>query len=271
VIWLTVIVLYFNIVKNRKSARLPFFLAVILLLSVVGPWNMFSVSKASQTGRLRQMMEKSGVLSYGQLVIGPELMTVSNAEEIGNQIDYITEKYSYESINILKKPVPLEDLRRALGIGTSYPVPNRDDIEHLNIFNYSLSLAVDIAGYNYFVEHAYYNYADQNYTKTLLAEFKDGMTVYLNFDDRSNPEISMQVWESEFYRRSLNEAAGRIVDLYRKKGKVQLPGEDLILTDITDFYEIKIIFREISCYVYKSSDTIDYGAIKFDLFIRKTP
>lgn len=66
-IWLTLVCLY--TISGRPNIRfIPVSLSIFLLISLFGPWSMFSVSEHSQVNRLEKMLTKSGILKNGKIV-----------------------------------------------------------------------------------------------------------------------------------------------------------------------------------------------------------
>jgi hypothetical protein len=91
VFWLLGISLYM-IFTGGKSFR-PVFVsfAVVMLLSVTGPWSMFNVSDYSQKNRLEALMIKNNVLNEGKYVYDPSV-SKNNYDEMENIVMYFVTK-----------------------------------------------------------------------------------------------------------------------------------------------------------------------------------
>jgi hypothetical protein len=90
-IWLLVTSIYYLFSKQKKLASIPYLTAGFLLISIVGPWNMFAVSADSQTARLEQMLSKQGLLVGGKIVPLETNPSVNNEEytNIQSTLEYV--------------------------------------------------------------------------------------------------------------------------------------------------------------------------------------
>lgn len=66
-LWLLVMVPYFLFGRTKHFQVLPLSLGVLALLSLVGPWSMFSLSTYSQVGRLERLLTEQGILINGKI------------------------------------------------------------------------------------------------------------------------------------------------------------------------------------------------------------
>jgi hypothetical protein len=66
-VWLLSITIYMVIKKNRNLIFIPLSLAVIALLSILGPWSSFNVSYLSQKGRLMRLLNENGLIQDNKI------------------------------------------------------------------------------------------------------------------------------------------------------------------------------------------------------------
>ncbi|MFN0201862.1 MAG: DUF4153 domain-containing protein [Bacteroidia bacterium] len=71
-IWLGLVALYFTFFKQRNIILIPISLAMLALLSAIGPWGMFSMSVRSQVNRIEPLLVKYQLLKDGKLQSLPE-------------------------------------------------------------------------------------------------------------------------------------------------------------------------------------------------------
>jgi len=57
--WMTAIALYFGATRSRQIALIPVSLAVVTLLTLIGPWGMTAMSRRSQTQRLTAILDRT--------------------------------------------------------------------------------------------------------------------------------------------------------------------------------------------------------------------
>lgn len=97
-IWLTAMVFYFITSKTRNIKILPASLCILLLLSSFGPWGAFSVSENSQTGRLKQLLEKNSILVDGSIQKAKAPIPFEDAKQISSIITYLHDIHGYDRI-----------------------------------------------------------------------------------------------------------------------------------------------------------------------------
>jgi hypothetical protein len=66
-IWLTVVAVYFAVMRGENIKLIPVTLALMLGLTSFGPWGMFAVGERSQVGRLEQLLTSAGILKDGKV------------------------------------------------------------------------------------------------------------------------------------------------------------------------------------------------------------
>jgi len=78
-IWLLFVAIYFSIKRNNIKV-IPISLAVIIVLSLLGPWNIFSISKKSQSNRVKEILTNNSLLRDGKLIAIDEPRTLADEE-----------------------------------------------------------------------------------------------------------------------------------------------------------------------------------------------
>ena len=67
-IWSTLMMIFLNLNKGKNNTVLPVSLAIFALLTVIGPWNAFEISKMSQANRFLQIAAKYDLIQDGKVV-----------------------------------------------------------------------------------------------------------------------------------------------------------------------------------------------------------
>lgn len=100
--WLAVISLYFVFSKQKNIKLIPLSLFILGLLSLFGPWNVFSISHNSQFSRLEQIYTKYEMVSEGQPLAKPVGdMDKDDAREVSNIIGYLVEMDYLDKLSVL--------------------------------------------------------------------------------------------------------------------------------------------------------------------------
>ena len=171
----------FIVIKKFKMIRIiPISLAVLALLSINGPWNVFKISKANQLGRFEQLLNKNNLLENGKAKKSEKEITMEDDVEICSIMSYITDVHGYhalqpyfdqpldtlfikDSIRYYSNYDGLIQLTEILGI--EYNMYNYTRDENSFPFYYSCQYnntddALLVSGFDYYINYRsyYYNY-----------------------------------------------------------------------------------------------------------------
>ncbi len=101
--------------KRPLSLHLaPVVMAVVLVLSVVGPWSAMALSRHSQTGRLIDGLEAAGLLRDGRVVVDtagpPRELPADEYDQITSTSQYLVRHFGRDAVSPpLPEGVPLEE------------------------------------------------------------------------------------------------------------------------------------------------------------------
>ena len=92
--WLGYVSLYFIFSKQKNIRIVPLSLAIIGVLSLFGPWSVFSVSEKSQLHRLEALLIKNNIWKPGEKVTRSNKAIKSNyeSEQLRNIIEYFIDR-----------------------------------------------------------------------------------------------------------------------------------------------------------------------------------
>ncbi len=97
-IWLSFICLYFIFSKKDDIRVIPVSLLAFCVLSLVGPWSTFSVSKNSQKSRLEKLLTENGILQNGQIITHEPLLKGDPARDINNVLNYFEDREYWSAL-----------------------------------------------------------------------------------------------------------------------------------------------------------------------------
>jgi hypothetical protein len=100
-LWLAFIALYFLLSKNKNIKLIPVSLCLLAFLSSFGPWGAFSVSRHSQTSRLREFLVKNNMLFAGKFVPMKGKIPAHDNGEITSIVRYLVNTHGYSSLQSL--------------------------------------------------------------------------------------------------------------------------------------------------------------------------
>jgi len=151
-IWVTVMMLYFSIRRDRKNTFIPISLSLVVLISVLGPLSSFNISKYSQNKRLNDILRKNSMLSGMGIVKNPEI-TKEDQRQINNIIHYFASKHSLEDVKVLKDNFTTDQMEEVFGFKYQPDIWGIDSNERY--FYYGLDVfnnPIEIQDYTHYIQ-----------------------------------------------------------------------------------------------------------------------
>ncbi len=103
-VWLAGIALYYAVSRSRNIKWIPLTLAVVGIVTFIGPWSVYSVSERSQLNRLEELLASNGALVDGRvpsMEAGARMGDVPNSEwrQINDILRYLLEWHGTDGVN----------------------------------------------------------------------------------------------------------------------------------------------------------------------------
>ncbi len=176
----------FIIIKKYKMIRIiPISLAVLALLSINGPWNIFKISKSQQITRLESILTKNNLLKDGKAVKSTKEITIGDDVEICSIMTYLADVHGYKTLqpyfNVKLDTIFAKDSVRYYSnyegisklteiLGIEYNMYNYRSEENNFPFSFTCQYndsdePIKISGYDYYINYRTYYY-DYNNEKT---------------------------------------------------------------------------------------------------------
>lgn len=221
-VWLSVICLY--TISGRDNIRfIPMSLAFVLLVSLFGPWSMFSVSERSQKGRLEKILSTAGILKNGKIVNenllpsgkanssenmdgfkNSQLMNDSLTSEVSSIVEYLRDIDRISTINswyiqnmdslaAKSKFYYIDDLyMNAFGLSKSQSWKTNEDDEPEYERNVSFEVnnelkAIPSSGYDWVIPINDYGEQEKGYL--IDSFFMDGEKYTMTYSDNEHADI----------------------------------------------------------------------------------
>jgi hypothetical protein len=124
-IWLAATALYYSISRSRNIKLIPGTLCVIAFVTFFGPWSAYSVSLASQTGRLAGLLSNHGLLADGLARPATAAVPLEDRREISAILRYLLTTHGTHGIEPWFSDPPLA---RIDSLGTQ-PTSHRGEAE----------------------------------------------------------------------------------------------------------------------------------------------
>ena len=150
-VWLAGIAVYFTLSRSRSIKLIPASLCAVALLTFAGPTGAYTVSRANQVGRLRNLLERDDLLQNGHLRGTTREVSVADRREISGALRYLLGTHGREAIASWLS----DSLTRALGTSGAAPTELSGNSEARAIM---ASLNIDYVGAGAGIEGRYFSY-----------------------------------------------------------------------------------------------------------------
>lgn len=98
-VWLAGIAVGYAVTGSRRIRRIPQSLALVALLTFLGPWSAYRVSEASQRARLRGLLEAHGMFEEGRARPAADAVPPEARAEMTGALRYLVEHHGTGSLD----------------------------------------------------------------------------------------------------------------------------------------------------------------------------
>lgn len=259
-LWALGAVVYLNF-PRRRTTLLPVSLAAVLLLSVFGPWDAFSVSRTSQSVRLGFYLEKNAMLQDGKVVRKPEIPD-KDKNEISSILYYLEGTHGLGHLAYLPQGFTTSEMEKVFGFSYAY-VPPKGEAAYF-YYGKPGSSAFDIAGYDaQFNIYDYYIYKDRSLTHKPLEA--GGFAVDV---DGKVDRIKVYEGQDVVYEFDLVTYIDR---LYKKFGANQEGPQwaDLTVEEESQKVAARLVFRNINGTYAESTGKYEITNVEVTLLLKR--
>lgn len=258
-LWATGSILYLSFRKQVRSIVLPTSLAIIALLSVLGPWSSYSLSMWSQNQRLDDILRRNQMLSDGNILPSTsEKVNGKDKNEISQILSYFERNHALSDIPRLPKGFTVNDMEKVFGFtyqqGTLPGTPTQ-------YFSYNADTAgasLDIKGYDYMIDSRSINRAREGSQAPVYAKY-----------DNNTCRLELFSGDTLLYEKDL-KIFGE--ELYIKLGDItkdNVPVSDMTFVDKNDNVEVKLIFYFMYGERMSSTDRPIIRSIDFYVLVKQ--
>jgi len=251
--WLLATSVYLLIDKLKNIKIIPISLAVIALLSIVGPWGAFSVSKYSQLSRLEKLLSENNLLKDGKIVPLKDTISFEAQKEISSKIDYLVTTHGIFSLEkLFAKPMQQIIDSTVSKYSQSDRILKEMNLEYVsrwqaepennfNYNNYNVNIT-NVSTFDYMIDFNYSDYSQDKNVHT-QGDSYDSLGVDLKFD------FSNQTYTIVHQEDSVNINIASLIDDLAKSYKSyesDIPLKMFVATKETTTFKAKLIFSYIN-------------------------
>ncbi|MBE3089380.1 MAG: DUF4153 domain-containing protein, partial [Actinobacteria bacterium] len=130
--WIAAIMIYISLKKNTRNIILPVSLAIIAVLSVMGPWSSFSVSEFSQNKRLESILTKYDMIENNTIIKTKTELPDADKTEITQIISYFENSKRLKDVKYLPENYNNSNFEDEFGFSPTYNYPNLKEPYFIN-------------------------------------------------------------------------------------------------------------------------------------------
>ncbi len=97
-LWLTGLALFYSVSASRNIKLIPITLCAVALLTSMGPWSAYAISRRSQVIRLDNLLEKNGMGRAGAPVASRGTVPLEDRREMSAVLHYLASTRRHEAI-----------------------------------------------------------------------------------------------------------------------------------------------------------------------------
>ena len=257
-LWVTLIMIYFSLIKQLRNIIIPITLSLIILISVYGPLSAYKISIISQNNRLNSLLTNNGFLLDGSL-IKKDNVSKQEQREISNAIEYFNNKNALEYIKVFPNDFKTIDTDRILGFTFKPQIyGNYEDDNYFNYYLDQMEIALDVSDYDYYAKvSSWSNETIKIGDMELLYEGKEDLLKL------SKEGITLFEEDMELIALSIHNKLNDIGENNKEGNKL----EDMIIEKAYNNIKIKIIFNSISFINSNNEDNPSIDGTEFIILI----
>jgi len=254
-LWLLGTMLYLNLSKARRSIVIPVTLAIVALVSVIGPWSSFSVSRWSQNRRLEGICAHYGMIQDGSIQPSAQVAQ-ADRQEIAAIIQYFDIYHNLSDITLVPAGFTLDQFETVFG----FPYMNAG-VPTVHWYYYEAKhWSADITEFQYL-----FDYTRPYYEETISLS-QDGIVAIYNEQDS---RISISLDGNAEWQASFSDLIGSIQHKYALSGHDTFEPEDMVFEANSPHLRIRIVISSIRCEVYPDGREPMVNYVEFYLLLQR--
>ncbi|MGI6627942.1 MAG: DUF4153 domain-containing protein [Bacillota bacterium] len=258
--WVLGSMIYLNLAREKRSVILPISLAVVVALSVIGPWSSFAVSKWSQNRRLERLCAQHGMISDGSIIPSSQV-TQADQKEIVAILQYFARYHDLSDVRLLPQGFALAQFEQVFG----FSYADADFPRPVKTMHYDASnLAMDISEYQHLFDYTKPQYTDSS--TTLPLSQGDVLTTY----DWDTKRITVSLNGNLEWEDSFAEFISNVLSKYGPENEVEFRSEDMAFEAESSNLRIKVMITGLWGEVDPASQKPIVHQVGFFLLVGKT-
>ena len=266
-VWVFGIMMYYNLVREKRNIIIPLSLAIITVISVFGPWSAFSVSINSQNKRFEDILSRNNMIKEERIIKRESPIPKEDKKEIGAILSYFKNNHSLQELKYLPSDFTTRKMEETFGF--QYQLKREIDFQHFSYELYNTRIPVEIRDYDYFLEITSTS-TPGYHPKEEKIVLRQDKNIRVKYNDNS---FVFDIYEKDnkLYSRSLQTNFLKMLRKIKNKKEAEsaiLP-EDYTIVEENKDVRIKILVKNVTGGIGKTDEkNINFNRIKFNVFIK---
>lgn len=256
-LWVTGVMIYLNLAKNKRNIIMPISLAIIALLSVFGPWNAYSVSKLSQNIRFESILERNDMLKNNMVVKASGELPEKDKNEISEILLYFSNKHSLKDVKCLPADFMLENMENTFGFQFQQRVYQPSNEGYFNYFIKMLEKPVIIKGYDYLFDIMSYQQEMSMKADNLEVHFSNQTT-----------GLEVLLEGKEIYSTKIISYVQLLNDKFKSTMNQQRTLDEMTFEDSNQKVDVKFVFRNVNGRVTPDTGVLEVQGVEMYVLIK---
>lgn len=266
--WSTFAMVFLNFDKGRRNTVLPVSLAIVALLSVIGPWSAFNVSKASQSNRLYNILSKYNMIQAGNIVKNSSVDKLDK-REITGVLEYFKTTHDFSDLKYIPKDFSMEKMEQVFGFERVYAYEMARP-RYFNYLRHYPDSPVTITGFDVLFKVGFGRYSKNIDGNEMFEQEHEyaGKKIKVMVDDNGilsimNEGININSFDMNAYVQEMHDKYGHML-----KGYDGIVEQDMVAVKENADSKVMIIFDRISGRVDSNNNNLEIDEIQADVYVR---
>lgn len=238
-IWVFINMIYVGFSKIKKNILLTISLVIFSIVSVLGPFSSYSLSKSSQNNRFEKILRRNNMIINETVMKNSNGISENDNRDLTSIIYYFNNHQKLKDLKYIPKNFNIDDIEKVFGFKPDYNITeNNAGMNNVSYYLNDTEKIFPIQDYTYFVD--YNNYVVKANDNNVVNISKDDLTIVYS---GGGSQLKIMKQNQEIYKININEVANKISE--KSNGKDMRSIGDMTFTDENDKIKIKLVFKNM--------------------------
>ena len=250
-LWVAGCMIYYVSSKNIRNIILTVSLAIVMAMSVIGPWSSYSISKYSQNSRFEKILKQNDMITDAGIIKPSQELSSDEKEELTSILYYFERNHKLSDLKFLPENFKMEYMAKVFGFEPFHGI----GIKYFSLHAMEGDELIDISDYDYYLDIL-------PYMKMEGQSFEGNLNV--SYSEREH-QLKISSKGKLIYEKNVEDIARTVYE--ENEGKEVLKKREMLFTDENENIKVLYVFNHINGREDDDRTIIEY--IEFKLFIKE--